>query len=114
MSWITQNLVQTLVYWANPVPDGYGGYVYDLPVEILGRWEDTSELFIDKTGHEVRSRAKVFLTQDVEEGGYLFLGEITDLSSSLDPQDMEKAYEIRAFKKVPNLDATDFERKCWL
>lgn len=114
MSWITENLLQSIVYWANPVPDGYGGYTYDAPVEIFGRWEESQELFINKEGVEQRSKAKIFLAQDVDEEEYLYLGELIDIASGSSPQDVEGAYEIRAFKKIPNLDVTDYERKCWL
>lgn len=114
MSWLTENLHQTAVYWANPVADGYGGYTYDAPVEIICRWEEAQELFINKEGIEQRSRAKVFLAQDVDEEEYLYLGALTDIASGSSPQDVEGAYEIRAFKKIPTLDAADYERKCWL
>ena len=38
-------LNQTAVYWANPVPDGLGGYTYDDPEEVKVRWTDKQERF---------------------------------------------------------------------
>lgn len=112
MSWITDNLKQTVVYWANPVPDGYGGFTFDTPVELSGRWEYRNDLFIDGKGREVRSSAVVYVSEDVAVGGWLFLGELIDLTS--DWSIPNEAKEIRGFRKVPDLDAVYFERKAWL
>jgi hypothetical protein len=58
----------------------------------------------------------VFLLQDVEEGGYLFLGDLGDLASSgEEPLPTEDAYEIGKFVKSPVLGSTtDFIRVAYL
>ena len=113
--YITKNFKQTIVYWGNPQPDGFGGFSFDDPVEIKGRWEDRQELFIDAQGNEIRSQAVVYLAQDVDLGGYLYLGDLDDFSSSApEPTDSTKAKEIRALRKIPNLKCTAFLRKVWL
>jgi len=114
--YLTRNLNQTVVYWASPVPDGYGGKTFDDPVEIDARWEDRQELFIDAHGNEVHSHAVVIIDQDVDMGGYLYLGDLDDLSSEeeSDPQTVSGAREIRSFQKVPNIRATAYRRTAWL
>lgn len=116
MSFLTDNLIQTVVYWGGPVPDGYGSFTFDSPVELSARWEDRNELFIDSTGQESRSLAVVFAGQDIDIGGWLFLGELIDIDSGLTdtPHLVPGARQVRGFRKVPSLDAESFERKVWL
>jgi hypothetical protein len=113
MSFITKNLKQDCVYWGNPAPDGYGGNTFDDYVAIKCRWEDRTTKFIDANGEESISKAVVYLPQDVELGGWLFLGELSDISSANQdaPQNISGAHEIRAFNKIPNIKGTDFERE---
>jgi hypothetical protein len=107
-------LNQTAVYWQRGDPDGYGGYDWEDPVEIDCRWESSTELFVDSQGEERRSRAKVFLGQDVEEGGYLYLGDLDDLTSSSDPGNISRAYRIQRSDKIPDLSGAEFLRRAWL
>jgi len=112
MSFLTRNLNQTVVYWGTPSPDGFGGNTFATYVEINGRWEDSSEKFINPEGEEVVSKAMIFLDQDVDIGGWLYLGDTDDISSANQdsPENVDGAYEIRAFMKTPNIDADDWER----
>lgn len=114
--YLTKNLNQTVVYWGNPQPDGFGGHSYDDPVEVDARWQHKQELFVNVAGQEVRSAAIVYTDQDVDLDGYLYLGELTDLSSGeeVDPQIVSDAHRIGAFRRTPNLKASAFERKAWL
>jgi hypothetical protein len=116
MSFPKRQLNQTAVYWATPSADGYGGYTWDNPVEISCRWEDTIQVITDSNGEEIVSRAVVYLDQDVDENGVLFLGSLTDLDSTqeADPMTADSAYRIRRFDKVPNIKGTDFLRKAYL
>jgi hypothetical protein len=109
-------LNQTAVYWGSPVSDGQGGRTFDAAVEIAVRWEEKQVLFIDATGQEVQSKAVVYPDQDIDRGGYLYLGSLADLSDSeiLDPLLIAAAFEVRQFMKSPNRRATDFLRKVML
>ena len=116
--------VQTAVYWGNPQPDGYGGITFDDPVEISCRWdckrrkEIPSLMVVSGGGTEmIVSIAEVLVTQDVDVGGYLYLGDLDDLDSSEqdDPKSVEGAYEIRRFDKIPMIKSTtEFVRKAYL
>lgn len=111
---ITRNLRQTATYWGNPAPDGWGGKTFDAPVEILCRWEDKVEKVIGANGEEIVSRSVVFLAQDVDEGGFLYLGSVSGDSTDDSPEEVAGAYEIKAFRKIPSIRATKWERKAWL
>jgi hypothetical protein len=108
---------QDAVYWGSPVADGFGGYDFDDPVEIRVRWEHKPELFINLAGNEVRSQAVVFPGVDLDIGGYLYLGELSDLDSTvMEPKDVTtgRVYEIRGFSKSPSRRGKKFVRKVWL
>jgi len=115
---ITKYLKQTCVYWGSPIVDGYGGRTFDAPVELSCRWEDRRELFRDASGNEVVSESIVLLGQSVDLGGFLYLGTISDLDSSLsvpsEVDGMEAAREIRYVKKTPDLKGTIRTRRVFL
>lgn len=113
--------VQTAVYWGAPEDDGYGGKDFDsVPIEIACRWERRTKVISDAKGEEFVSNTQVIVTQDLEEQGYLFLGDLddlADLSSSAedDPETIDGAYSIKKFEKIPSLASTnEFVRKAYL
>lgn len=103
-------LVQTVTYWTRSTPDGFGGYSWTAPVQIKAHWEDRTELFVTSAGQSKASRAIVYLESDVEEGGYLFLGN----SSVTNPTTLSGAWEIMGFRKIPSVDGLVFERRAIL
>lgn len=121
---------QQAVYWGNPQNDGQGGFTYDAPVEIACRWEEMRQVVTDNKGNEITSRAVIFVPQDLNEEGMLFLGTLDDLydlesESSAevlnDPRTFfsdhptAQIYTIKRFQKVPCLGSTtDFLRKAYL
>jgi hypothetical protein len=119
---ISSKCTQTAVYWANPHEDGYGGKTFDAPVEIACRWEDKIQIMgstaaTNVVGFSELSRALVFVTQDVDEGGMLYLGTLDELDSDQaeDPKSIEKAHVIKRFEKTPALGSTTiFLRKAYL
>lgn len=106
-NYVTRNLKQTVTYWAPGGNDGFGGVAFDAPIQINGRWEDRTELYTDEQGNEQKARARIYVDQDVELRGYVFLGT----STSTAPESVSGAYEIKDFRKTPNLAATIFERR---
>lgn len=117
MSFATRFLKQTVVYWGNPAPDGRGGYTWDDPVELDCRWEKAEQMMIGGDGEEQLVKARVWVDQDVDEGGYMYLGSLTDsvLDSDTVPTDLDEAWKIVSFQKIPRLNSTtDFIRKAGL
>lgn len=96
--------VQTAVYWGThgTIPASeYGKPAYASPVQITCRWIDKSERFVDTTGTERVSRAKVFVDQDVVVGGLLMLGTTSDITDSNNPRNNTGAWEIQSVLKAP-------------
>lgn len=109
MSWISSLLNQTITYWS-VTPDGYGGYTFGTPVQILGRWEDKVEAFVNPTGVQQYSQAVVYTETDLAPEGYVFLG--TSVAS--DPTTVSGAQRILDYAKTPDLEAGVFLRKVML
>lgn len=110
MSWTQRHLHQTITHWPRLGNDGFGGSTYDSPRFIKGRWEDRSELFLDRQGTERRADSVVYLAEDIGEEDYLYNGE----SSVADPTKVTGAREVRSFQKLPDLRVTAYERKAIL
>jgi hypothetical protein len=116
---------QTAVYWGSPVNDGTGGKTFAEPVEIACRYEDMTQIVTDAKGVESTSRAVVYLLQDVDEEGYLYLGTLESLYDAyadessagdiVNPSGITGAYVIKRFQKTPVLgNASEFLRKAYL
>ena len=105
-TFITRHLNQTLVYWKKTGNDGEGGFEYATPEDLNGRCEFKVEQVLSALGEEKVSRARVFLEQEVEEGGYLYLGSLDDsnMDSAPLPETTEGSMRIIAFETIPRLD----------
>jgi hypothetical protein len=124
MDIIENTYAQTAVYWGAPTPDGYGGNTFAAPIEVVCRWEDKEQFLGSQVGGEVTgglmlSRSIVFVKQDVDEEGYLYLGTLDDLvldsNDYIDPKEVDKAYIIKRFEKSPAVGSTtEFLRKAFL
>jgi hypothetical protein len=104
---ISSKLNQTCVYWGTPQEDGYGTKTYGEPVELACRWEDRVQLVKNEIANtEFLSRAVVYLSQDVEIDGVLYLGVLDDLDSDAidDPFKQDGTYIIKIFDKIPSLN----------
>jgi hypothetical protein len=114
---LKRNCPQVCVYWGTPNDDGYGGFTWTSPVEIYCRFEDKEQLIRLDDGTQISSRAVVYVLQDVDLEGVMYLGTLADLSVSeeADPKTVDKAYIIKKFEKSPVLGSTtEFMRKVWL
>lgn len=112
---------QTAVYWALGSADSggkdfdaHGQPIYTDPVQIKCRWDDVSEEYIDAKGTKRISRSKVYVDRDVDVGGVLMLGVLTDVDPSKRPNENEGAEEIKRLDKMPNLKAKEFLRTAYL
>lgn len=124
-SFIKRKLLQTAVYWGNPVNNGYGGFNYDDPIEIKCRWEESNQVVVEMNGEQVISRAIVYTDTDLQENGVLFLGDMEDIIESsgessgemtpLSLSESQRPYVIRRWEKKPSLNSTsDYIRKAYL
>ncbi len=115
---------QTAVYWGSPQDDGYGTFTFADPVEIKCRWQENRSVITmegdDRKSREIVSKAEVWVLQDVDEEGYLYLGTL-DSSGALTsaeeekPESVDGAYKIRLFKKTPELRRSNkFIRKAYI
>jgi hypothetical protein len=114
---MTRLCVQKAVYWGNPIGNGTGGFIYDPPIEIPCRWEDTAILVSDKEGNDLISKAVIYVLQDLDEEGMICLNSLDNLDSSLDidPNNVDNTYIIKRFDKLPALkSSTEFLRKAYL
>jgi len=99
-------LNQTATYWAFSSANEYGDASFDAPVTVSCRWENIEEVIIDYNGDEVTSQGKIYLGQDVDVRGFMYLGT----SAADSPYSVRDAREIVAFRKVPDLANTEYLR----
>lgn len=107
-------LRQKCCYWAPTGPDGYGGQELADPIELSCRWAGSTEVLSDGKGQQFVSRAVVMVSQDVQELGYLWLGELVDLDSGQDPLSLDGCFQIKRFDKNPTVKATAYVRAAFL
>jgi len=113
---------QTAVYWGNPLPDGYGGMLFDEPREIKVRWDEKNKVVVSKDGKEVTSVATILTPEDLKVEGRLYLGFMVDLLDSddssggiVDPSKIDNTFEIIAFEKVSMIKSlTQFVRTVYV
>lgn len=106
---LTNVLRQQITWW--PVTrNAYNELVFAPPEPLGGRWEARTEEFINAEGQRTVSRAVALLSKDVSPGDYLAEGDY----SESDPRNVEGAYRVEAFQKVPDLRVTSFIRKAYM
>jgi hypothetical protein len=117
---IKKMCLQTACYWP-PLPhsDDFGNPTYGDVVELKPpdngvAWFDTNENYINQQGETTVSKAKVFVLQDLQVHGVLWLGQAKDLADDIKPFGNAGASEIQAFSKIPTLTANEFVRTAWL
>lgn len=118
---------QNAIYWPPSTPDNFGRPTSGTLVELIldgadnyrVRWEDRIETFIDQYGTTQVSNAVVYVPQlpdgsDVTVGGYLWLGDIGDLTDEVVPLNNPGAYEVRRFDILPDLKNREKLRTAYL
>ena len=140
---VSRLCTEIAVYWGSPVSDGMGSFAFATPIEIPCRWQESGQILSDKDGNEIISKAVVYVTQDLDEEGMLYLGTLIDLGITSDnisvddtnvdvddtdvtvddagtalavsdPKSVDKAYFINRFEKSPVLRGSGFLRKVYL
>lgn len=100
-----------ITYWGTPTPDGYGGLAFAAPILIKGRWEERAEQVMSPTGELITSKVVAYVLQDLQMGGFLALGDLTDVTN---PDADDDSYAIRAWAKIPSLRRMEYERRAYL
>jgi len=109
---VQKHLVQTIVYWASPSPDGYGGYTYADPVELKARVEEVTEVIQSTMDEEIIARAAAYTGQRLDRGGYIYVGTLDDsviegMDSPMDPKELDDAMVVLANEVVPRLGSAN-------
>lgn len=141
MSLITKMRKQNAIYWPPAIPDDFGrpahGALVELTLTGAGnfrvRWEDTVKEFLasstlglggppslgDVAGTVITSEALVYVPRlpdgsEVQVGGWLWLGDRTDLLDEANPRANAEAHEVKRMDKLPNLKGTESLRTAYL
>jgi len=107
---------QKAVYWGSPVNDGYGHYTFATPVEIKCRWDGKEQIVSKDDEKAVIFRSVIYVLQDVDTEGLLWLGELSDLTiaQKAAPHDITGIMIIKRFEKTPALRSRSYLRKAFL
>lgn len=108
MGKMDRNLTHIITRWTAG-ESLYDGFDYGTPELLRGRWEERSVMFRTPDGEEVVSQAIVYLSEDVQIGDFLALG---DYSTSAEPP--ASASRVRQFNRISNLRNVTTERKAFL
>ena len=99
---VTDEYYDDILYWGNPVDDGFGNYTFDDPVELKARWIEKTQLKLDGvTGQDVVMNVVIYAGQALDLKGYVMKGELDDLDS--DGQDPLQEANARQLRQVRNL-----------
>ncbi len=82
--------------------------VYAPPVALKVRWEERSELFTNSAGEKEVAHDVVYLGADIKTGDFLFLG------TSVVATPIAAARLVKDFRRIPELNGRDSERRALL
>jgi hypothetical protein len=108
---LSRLLPQTITYWSRGQEDRFGNTAWGAPATRRARWEESQQEVATTSGETFVSKAVLYLDQDVGIGDYVALGDLTAVS---DPTLTTDAYEIRAFRTIPDLRNVDKERRAYI
>lgn len=107
ISFIKKVCVQTAVYWGNPVEDGFGNKIFDLPIEIKVRWEGKQRLVTAMNGKEIISKASFISPSELAIEGYIYLGTLLELDNKYDESDYLESSSYLDSDDSSYLDSND-------
>ena len=96
-------LPHTVTWWEKTGVDGYGKPAFATPTTLTGRWEDGRSLDRMGSWEEENSSARVFLSEAVEQGDYLYWGT----STAVDPLVTTGASEIKAIRVLSSIGGAE-------
>jgi len=108
---------QTVVYWGSPTNDGFGGKTFSTPIEIKVFWLSINEEFYDSKGVVQTSNAIFYPLQDVDNGSFVYLGSLGDLTTAQknDPQTIpsKNVFVCKKIRKTPSIRGSRYIRRVW-
>jgi hypothetical protein len=108
---------QDIVYWAPSTNGVYNYPTFSDPIGITGRWTDKREIVKNDGGEDILSSAILYTDTDLLINGYVMLGDIDDIDSSITgPEDnnLTDVRKIIAKENSPTKKGTEFVRRVWL
>jgi len=101
---VQKYMKQTAVYWAPTGQDGYGGFTWATPVDVLCRWTDLIQVISDAMGKEIISKAWLLRDQPLLKDGMVWLGNLASLSAAqkANPRLLSDAYMINGVNAIPS------------
>lgn len=121
MSIISKMRKQTAVWWqaqtdgsGEIATDDYGQPQYNSPVQIICRWEDVAEEFMDANNEKAVSSSVVYVDRDMKAGDVLMLGTTDDIVDEINILENPNSGKIQKFAKTPNLRATEYLKVAYL
>ena len=113
---IKRFLRQKAVYWEADEVDGFGGISYKDAREIDVRWSTKFQTIFANDGKEIQSNAEIWVDEQLEEEGYIWLGKLNELSAGelADPKSISTAREIRRFVTIPSINGDSDIKKVFL
>ena len=103
---------QKATYWAPAGESLYGAQnAFTAPAILMVRWEDRQQQAVGSNGVTFTTQSVVFIPEAVEVGGYLALGDYSEIT---DPSMVPDALEIKGIITVPDLRNIVTERRALL
>lgn len=97
------------VYWAPSTPNMYGEPTVSTPVELDVRWEKGVAQEIMPQTNPKAVDATLWIKQEVETGGMIWIGALMDL-----PSPATNVLEIVEVETVPDIKGRAYERRALL
>lgn len=101
-------LHQHAVYWCPSSIDGYGKTTFLPPEDVVVRWQDVQEEFVDNDGRLQRARSVVYCNKPLKEGGFLYLGTLFSIPVAYrgTPDKLALSQMIRKLQTSQSVSAT--------
>lgn len=100
--------IHDAVLWRKLGDSGRGYYLYDKPVQIKCRWNQTDEQMATKEGIDFRCISDLVVDRDVAVGDLLWYGLLADITYDItDPLVIPNVGVVRKVEKITTLRNTD-------
>ena len=99
-------LTEQATYWEFLGADSFGDSLFESPVFIAVRWEDTSNLRVDAEGQERTTKSKIWYDtpEDIPVNSFLALGD--EIAES-NPRILINAYLVKEVNFVLDVSGSD-------